>query len=100
VFKDAIECYEAIGAPLAKAAKKPWDRIVVNATLDGVGVDVRVGCWLDGHPDAVEFVTGIPLLAHSLCELARLASTEDYGLFKTREFIVYRNEKFAVDFNY
>jgi hypothetical protein len=46
MFKDAIECYEAIGASLTKAAKKPWDRIVVNATLDGVRVDVRVGYWL------------------------------------------------------
>jgi hypothetical protein len=100
MFKDAIECYEAIGASLAKAAKKPWDRIVVNATLDGVRVDVRVGCWLDGHPGAVEYLPGVPLLARSLYELARLASTEDKGLFKTCEFIVYRNGKFAVDFNY
>jgi hypothetical protein len=100
MFKDVIECYEAIGASLAKAAKKPWDRIIVNATLDGVRVDIRIGCWLDGQPDAVEYLTGVPLLARYVYELARLASTENKGVFKTCEFILYKSGKFAVDFNY
>jgi hypothetical protein len=101
MFKDAIECYHAIGNTLANAAKgSSWDRIVVDATLDGMRVDAVVACWLEDQARPVRYLTGVPRLALFMHELARLVSTEEKGLFKKCQFVLEKDGKFNADFVY
>jgi hypothetical protein len=100
MFSDPIECYQAIGNALANSAKESWDRIVVDATLDDMRVDVVVGCWRDGEDAAVEYLTGVPRLARFLYDLARLVSTEEKGLYKKCSFVLYKDGNYNVDFSY
>jgi hypothetical protein len=101
MFKDAIECYQAIGNTLTNAAKgSPWDRIVVDATLDGIRVDAVVACWLEGEAKPVRYLAGVPRLALFTYELARLVSTEEKGLFKKCQFVLKKDGKFNADFVY
>lgn len=100
MFSNPIECYQAIGNSLSGAAKEPWDRIVLDATLDDTRVDVVVGCWRNGETEAFLHLTGVPRLARFIYELARLVSTEEKGLFKKCIFTLYKGGKFNVDFVY
>ena len=100
MFKDPLECYEEIATCLSRAAKTPWDRIELNATLDGVRVDAVVGCWLEGKSEAVAYLTDIPRLASHIYDLARLVSSEDKGLFKTFSFSLSKNGTFKTNFVY
>ncbi len=86
MFSDTIECYQAIGDALSNAAKSPWDRIVLDATLDGPRVDAVMGCWRDSYGNDVIYLTVIPRLARIIYELARLLSTEEKGYFKKLSF--------------
>jgi hypothetical protein len=100
MFQDSIECYQAIGNALANAANSPWDRIVVESTLNGVQIDVVAACWREGEVAPVGYLTGVPRLASYIYDLARLISTEEKGLFKKFIFILQKNGKFKVDFEY
>ncbi len=101
IFKDPIECYEAIGAALSKAAvKHSWDHISLDATLQDQQVDTIVECWQDNQAEPVAYLTGIPKLAHFIYDLARLVSTQDKGLFKKCSFTLYSGGKFDVGFIY
>ena len=97
---DATECYQAIGNALANASEGPWDRIVVDAALDGVRIDAIVACWMDAAPEPHSFLTGVPRLASFIYDLARLVSTQEKGLFKSCRFVLYRQGKFDVQFAY
>jgi hypothetical protein len=100
MFNDPIECYQAIGSALATASKDPWDRIVLDATLDGVRVDTKVSCWREGVAEPVSYLTGVPRLASFIFDLAHLISTEERGVFKTCNFVLYKDVKFDVQFAY
>lgn len=100
MFSDPIECYEAIGNALSDAAKEMWDRIVLDATLDGVRVDVVVSCWRNEESQAIGYLTGIPRLASYIYDLSRLVSTEEKGLFKKCIFTLQKSGKFNVEFEY
>jgi hypothetical protein len=100
MFRDPIECYQAIGNALANSAKKSWDRIVLDATLADVRVDTVIACWRDGDDAPIEYLTGIPRLASFIYDLARLVSTEEKGLFEKCSFTLHKNGKFNVDFIY
>jgi hypothetical protein len=99
-FDTPTECYQAIGAALAGASRSAWDNITLDATLEGMRVDVVVGCWRSGSDEPVEYLTGIPRLASYIYDLARLVSTEEKGLFKKCRFNLYKNGKFDVNFTY
>jgi hypothetical protein len=100
MLSDPVECYRAIGNLLSCAAKEPWDRIVLDAALDGARVDVVVGCWREGETVAFSYLTGIPRLARSIHNLAHLVSTEEKGLFRRCTFTLYKNGEYNVDFTY
>lgn len=98
MYKDPIECYEAIGGALSDSATKEWDRIVVEATLDGIRIDAVVTCTKGGQ--VVEYLTAVPELADNVYDLARLVSTEEKGFFKKLVFTLESSGKFNVDFSY
>lgn len=99
-FDNVNNCYQAIGTALAKASDCPWDRISVDATLDGARVDAIVSCWKDGAEEPVSYLTGVPRLASHIYDLARLVSTEEKGLFKKCYFSLKNDGKFDVNFVY
>lgn len=99
-FDNVAACYQAIGAALAMASRSPWDRISVDATLDGVRVDTIVSCWEDGAEKAVSYLTGVPRLASHIYDLARLVSTQEKGFFKKCYFNLKKDGKFDVSFVY
>jgi hypothetical protein len=100
VFKDADECYQAIGRALVAAAKTDWNKIVAAITLDGERVDAVVACWDKGHEAPSSYLTGVPMLARYFYELARLVSTDEKGLFKKCTFTLYSDGKYNTNFVY
>lgn len=101
MFKDAIECYEAIGNALSDAATQhPWDRIVLDATMAEQHVDTVVACWQNNQTTPVAYLTRVPKLARFIYELARLVSTDEKGLFKKCTFVLHDTGKFDVEFVY
>lgn len=100
VFKDVIECYQAIGRALADAAKDDWDKIVADITLDGERVDAVVTYWRADNKAPLGYLTGVPMLARCFYELARLVSTEEKGLFKKCTFTLRSDGKYNTDFVY
>lgn len=101
MFKDPIECYEAIGTALSNAAvKHSWDYICLDATLQDQQVDTVVECWQKNQTEPVAYLTGIPKLARFIYDLARLVSTQEKGLFKNCNFTLYSGGKFDVNFIY
>jgi hypothetical protein len=99
-FDNVTAYYQAIGTALAKASRGSWDRISVDATLDGHMVDTIVSCWEDGAKEPVGYLTGVPRLASHIYDLARLVSTEEKGLFKKCHFNLNKDGKFEVNFVY
>lgn len=100
MFSDAIECYEAVGKTLASSTRVPWTRILVDANLEGSRVAAVVAYW-DGPTDRpAGHLTGVPMLARYLYELARLVSDEERGFFKKCHFDLHNDGKFDVDFEY
>jgi hypothetical protein len=98
-FSDPIECYQAMGVCLSNAATEAWDRMEVDATLDGNQVDLVVGCWRADRAEAA-YLTEIPRLGRYVYELARLVSTEEKGFFKKCFFTLHKDGTFRVDFAY
>jgi hypothetical protein len=100
MFNDVIECYEAMGKTLATSASAPWTRILVDATLDGNRIDAVVCYWNGEAEKPTGYLTGVPMLARCVHELARLVGNEDKGLFKKCHFSLKRDGKYNVDFEY
>jgi len=98
MFKDAIECYQAIGATLAKSAPADWTSINADITLSGSRVDAIVS-YTQGQGQAGH-LTGIPMLANYFHQLARLVSSEDKGLFKRCRFSLTNDGKFDSNLEY
>lgn len=100
MFSDAIECYEAMGKALASSARAPWTRILVDATLDGGRVDAIVSYWNGEAENPAGYLTGVPMLARCVYELAQLVSNDGKGLFRKCHFDLRSDGKFNVDFEY
>lgn len=100
MFKDAVECYQAVGQALVAAAKTDWDTIVADITLDGERVDAVVSYWSKGNSAPAGYLSGVPMLARCFYELARLVSTEEKGLFKKCTFTLRSDGKYSTDFVY
>src|SRR5579863_5759349 len=100
MFSDAIDCYAAMGKTLASSARGPWTRIVVEATLAGSQVDAVVSYWDAEAEKPAGHLTGVPMLARYVYELARLVSTEDKGLFKKCRFELQNDGKYDAKFEY
>lgn len=99
MFRDQIECYQAIGSTLATAAKTPWNSIKAEIALKGSQVDAVVS-YIDADSVAIGYLTGVPMLARYFYELARLVSTEEKGLFKHCVFTLDRNGRYDTNFLY
>ncbi|WP_426701364.1 hypothetical protein ACPPVV_18745 [Rhodanobacter sp. Col0626] len=94
---DQITCYQAIGNALSGVAPAGWSFIEANVTLAGSRVDAVVSYQAaqgSGH------LTGVPMLARSFYELARLISTEEKGLFKSCTFKLYSSGKYDASYTY
>lgn len=100
MFKDAIDCYQAMGKTLSAAAHAPWTRILVDATLADIRVDAVVTYWDGKDEKPTGYLAGVPRLAQYVYELARLVSSEEKGLFKKCRFELYSDGKFRVSFEY
>lgn len=100
MFDDAAKLYESIGNSLSNAAIGPWRRIVLDATLDDIRVDVIVSCWRSDQVESDEYLVGIPRLASYIYDLARVVSTPENGLFKKCKFTLQNTGKFNVEFEY
>ncbi|GLQ94191.1 hypothetical protein [Dyella acidisoli] len=100
MFSDVIECYEAMGKTLASSARAPWTRILVDATLDGSRVDAVVSYWNGEAEKPAGYLTGVPMLARYVYELARIVGNEEKGFFKKCHFDLRGDGKFNVDFEY
>ena len=98
MFKDAIECYQAIGATLAKSAPKDWTSISADITLSGSRVDAVVS--YTNQQGQGGYLTGVPMLASFFHQLARLVSSEDKGLFKKCHFLLSNDGRFDANFEY
>ena len=81
MFSDQFECEQAIGSALAAAVGEPWIwvRLVADLDRNAVNTAVTFGRSRDGSVTAIGCV---PNLARYVHDLARLASSEDKGLFK------------------
>jgi hypothetical protein len=100
MFSDAIECYGAMGKTLASSARAPWTRILVDATLSGNRVDAVVSYWNGETGEPAGYLSGVPMLARYLYELARIVSTEEKGFFKKCCFGLTSDGKYDVNFEY
>lgn len=100
MFSDVIECYEAMGKALASSARAPWTRILVEATLAESRVDAVVSYWNGTTEKPAGYLTGVPMLARYVYELARLVSTEEKGFFKKCRFDLQSNGKYDANFEY
>lgn len=98
MFKDQIECYQAIGAALAKAAPPNWIKIDTEVALDGDRVDAIVSYVLSNN--AAGHLSGVPMLARYFYELARLVSSEEKGLFRSCVFNLHCDGKYDTEFTY
>ena len=97
-FKDSLQCYAAIGSALSSAAPPTWQRITIDAALEGIRVSlVKLYETSDGQQHDMPFV---PTLAEHFYWLARLVSTEEKGLFKKCRFTLERSGKYHADFQY
>lgn len=99
MFKDSIECYQAIGQSLAKAVTQKWQEIEVAVTLDGSRVDTVVS-YRSPPSGTISYVAGVPMLARYFHELARLVSSEDKGLYKQCTFKLFPNGHYDANFTY
>ncbi|QDE40053.1 hypothetical protein FIV34_12920 [Luteibacter pinisoli] len=100
MFSDAIECYEAMGKALTSSARPPWTRILVDASLEGSRVDAVVSYWNGQTDKPAGYLTGVPMLARYVYELARLVRDEEKGFFKKCHFDLRSDGKFNVEFEY
>lgn len=100
MFRDQTECCHAIGTALARAAREPWDRIVLDADLDDERVDAVVACWRGGEDRPCGYLAGVPRLANHVYDLARLTSTPKKGLFRSCAFVLKKDGTYKVDFTY
>jgi hypothetical protein len=100
-FTNAIECYQAIGALLAGAIPEAWTKIVVEATLDEEIVEIVKWYTADGDPtDRHKSFPYLPMLPEHLYDLARLVSSEEKGLYRSCQFILWPSGKYDVSFDY
>ena len=99
MFRDEIECYQAIGTALATAADNPWASITAEIALEDCRVDAVVS-YVDANTGATGYLAGVPGLANCFYELARLVSTPDKGHFRSCVFTLEPNGRFDVDFSY
>lgn len=99
MFKDSIECYQAIGQSLAKAVPQEWQEIEVAVTLEGSRVDTVVS-YRSLPSGTISHVAGVPMLARYFHELAHLVSSEDKGFYKQCKFKLFSNGHYDADFTY
>lgn len=85
MFKDVVECEQAIGHALASACRESWASISAEVQLDGVRVDAVVS-YVRAGDGQVRFLSGVPRLALYFYELARLVSTPEKGFFTSCRF--------------
>ena len=99
ICKDQIECYQAIGAALAKAAPGDWREIKAEIILEEIRVDAIVSYTRQSGPD-VGYITGVPMLANYFHQLAALLRTKEKGLFKKCFFTLNSDGKYDAQFSY
>lgn len=99
MFRDQIQCYQAIGSALATAAKNPWPSIKAEITLHNNQIDAVVS-YIDAGSGVTGYLTGVPMLARYFYELARLVDTERGVFFKHCVFTLECNGRYDAKFAY
>ncbi len=99
MFRDPLECYEAIGTVVNEAIHEPW----VTATIEArrMGESIRFSMYYTRKRDGSEGT--IPYSAHFLTyfsELAQLTSTEGKGLYATCTYVLHSEGRYDVKFTY
>jgi hypothetical protein len=103
-FKNAFECYDAIGRWLIEGAPEPWKRITIEFEIE-VMDDVCEYCifytpkrWW--RPREAQFFIDDTNFTDCFYQLARLTSTLEKGFFKRCRFSLMQNGKYTTDFEY
>jgi hypothetical protein len=99
MFKDEVECQQAISRALAAACSESWASISAEITLEGVRVDAVVS-YTRSRDGEVGYLTGVPRLALYFYELARLVSTDEKGLFTRCRFDLRSDGHYSNTFEY
>jgi hypothetical protein len=99
MFKDPIECYEAIAREATSlVAQRDWKEIRIECELDGNSTDMLFEVVdAKGNKD---YSTQPSRLPEYFFELARLVSTPEKGLYKVCRFSLKHDGKYAADFDY
>jgi hypothetical protein len=99
MFKDPIECYQAIAQEIASLmAGRQWREFRVECELDGNSTDMQMEFVnADGEKD---YLTQSSRLPEYFVALAPLVSTPDKGFYKVCRFSLAPDGRYAVDFDY
>ena len=89
MFRNQMECYQAIGVTLPKAVPEPWTKITVETKLDGSPVD-QSAAYPRKLNRATCDIAGVTMLARYFYELAKLISTPE------RAFSKHVNSRFSI----
>ncbi|WP_162831402.1 hypothetical protein [Paraburkholderia caffeinilytica] len=99
MFKDQVECQQAIAHALTAACRESWVSIVAEVKLDGDRVDAVVS-YTRTHDGKIGHLSGVPRLALFFHELARLVSAVDKGLFTSCRFKLGSDGRYSTTFEY
>ncbi len=87
MFRDPVECYQAIADELVQVVKEPWTRIDVEVKLTGASsVNTKITYLKSDGEKGSTF--DVIMLPRYFFELAKLVSTEEKGLYKRCEFVL------------
>ncbi len=98
MFKDQVECYEAITNELVHIIKDQWDSVEIEAKTTGESsINIKAVYFnARGKHSIIDFV----MIPRYFYELRKLVSTEDKGFYKVCKFKILNNGKYDTNFEY
>jgi hypothetical protein len=99
MFRDQLECYQAIANDLITMTNQDWAKIQVEATrTSDSSMNMVITSFLkDGREASLDKAGFLPFYFDSL---ANLVSTPEKGLYKKCTFILFKDGKFDSNFDY
>lgn len=99
MFKDPIECYQAIAQEASSLMTgQQWREFRVECELDGNSTDMLME--FVGADGKKGYVTQSSMLPEYFVALAQLVSTPEKGLYKVCRFSLTPDGRYKVDFDY